>query len=156
MIIISLENIHLLTYIQNYRNRKKMCSLWWELLEFVLLTNFKDNRSGVNFIYHIVRYIPSIHLSKFVHFDNLHPVPLLPPPLVATFLWVCVFAWSWSIIDLPRYVSSCYTTSLFAISILFKMITVTLVTICHHAKISHNLWLYSLHCTFHTCDSFTL
>lgn len=43
----------------------------------------------------------------------------------------------------PHRVSSCYTTSLFAVSIHCKMITVSLVTICYHAKISHNLWLYS-------------
>ena len=45
----------------------------------MLLTNFKDNRGSVNFIYHIVHYIPSVHSS-----DHLHPIPFLPPPLVAT------------------------------------------------------------------------
>ena len=50
----------------------------------MLLTNFKDNRGSVNFIYHIVHYIPSVHSSRFVPFDHLHPIPFLPPPLVAT------------------------------------------------------------------------
>ena len=33
---------------------------------------------------------------------------------------------------------------------------ISLVTICHHTKILHNYWLYSLHYIFHRCDSFIL
>ena len=33
---------------------------------------------------------------------------------------------------------------------------ISLDFICHHTTILHNYWLYSPHCTFHTCDIYFL
>ena len=77
----------------------------------------------------------------------------LPLPLASgnnnwsVFLQVVCF---WNRIDLQHYVSSWYTIQWFAISMHFKMMTISLIVICHLTKILHNYWLYSPHCTSHT------
>ena len=49
----------------------------------------------------------------------------------------------WSVIDPQYYVSPCYTTQWFSMSIHFKTITmISLVTIWHRIKILHNYWPY--------------
>ena len=74
---------------------------------------------------------------------------LWQPQILSLFLWDCF----WVIIDLMLVSVIQHRLK---ISIHFKMITmITLVTICHYTKISHN-WLYSPHCTFHTHDSLIL
>ena len=95
-------------------------------------------------------------MSAFVQFPPM-PTPPLPsgnhkPDL---FLYECVCFWSTT--DL-HYLSSWYTTLRFDTSIHFKtIITVSLVTSCHHTNVLHNFWLYSpIHYTFHTGDSFIL
>ena len=48
-----------------------------------------------------------------------------------------------SVIDPQYYISPCYTTQWFSMSIHFKTITmISLVTIWHRIKISHNYWPY--------------
>ena len=64
---------------------------------------------------------------------------------------------TWSITDLQRYVSSRCTTYPFDISIHYKIITtVSLVTICHHAKLLQYHLISSPHCTFNPHDSFVV
>ena len=118
--------------------------------------------SCVTYFYHVVHYTlghiylitGSLYLlTAFIQF----PLPL---PLGAgnhkSNLFLTCFCF-WNIIDLQHCLSFCYTTEWFDISIHFKMITtLNWITICHHTKILHNHWLYSLYCTFHTCDPFIL
>ena len=86
--------------------------------------------------------------------------PPLPSPLVTTNLisfsmnvFVSEAQQTYNTILVPGR----YTTLWFDISIHFKtIITISLVTICHHTNILHNFWLYSPHCTFHAGDSFIL
>ena len=113
------------------------------------------------FIILIMLYITSLILitGSLYLLTVLNQFPL-PPPLhlvTADLIFFYEFVWFWSIIDLQYNISSWYTIQWFDISRHFKMITmVSLVVICHHTKILHNYWLYSPHCTLHTCDSLIL
>lgn len=103
---------------------------------------------SVNYISHVVYYIPRTYLPynlKFVYFDDLCPTPpLYPSPLVTTnlislFLWVCFL----SITDPQHYVSSRCTTQRLDISVHYTMtITISPVTNCHHTKILPYYWLF--------------
>ena len=81
---------------------------------------------SVNYICHVVHYIPSAYLSynwKFVHFDCFHPnpPPNQPPPLVTTNLIsfsMSLFICFWSITILCSW----FTKQWFNISIHFKII----------------------------------
>ena len=90
--------------------------------------------------------------------DYLHPISLPPVPTPTSdnhksYLSFYEIVCFWVIIDLMLVSVIQHRLK---ISIHFKIITtITLVTICHYTKISHN-WLYSPHCTFHTQDSLIL
>ena len=126
--------------------------------------------SSVNYIYHAVLCIPSTYLSynwKFVAFDSLYPIALLHSlPLVSTNsisssmnLLVCSFFCFWNVINPLIFGTQqiCYLKFVFDIFMYFKMIAMlSPVNVCHFTKTLHNYWLYSPHCTFHTCGSFIL
>ena len=97
--------------------------------------------SSFNYIYHIVDFIPSIYLPY-----NRVFVPLVTANLISFSMNLFDF---WSVIDRQHFVSSCYTTQWFNISMHSKMITmVDLVTICYHIKSLLTYWLCSpLLCT---------
>ena len=60
-----------------------------------------------------------------------------------------------SIVDIQYFTSFRCTTQWFNIYMHCELIiTISLVTICHHTKLRHNYWLYSLCCTLHLCDLF--
>ena len=77
----------------------------------------------------------------------LHPILLLTFPVATPvsgnykcdllfYEFVCWFIYFWSIIYLHHCANCCYTTLWFNIYILFKkIITIILVTVCHHTKI---------------------
>ena len=116
----------------------------------------------VNYIYHVVHFILSIDLShncKFVPFDHLHLIPSSSAHSFDNhksglfFLWVCLFLkYSWPIVLCDFLLHS--------IVVWYFYIFLN----DHHDKSSYDLspfkdinyWLYSPHCTFHTCDSFIL
>ena len=65
------------------------------------------------------------------------------------FLWFCF----WGVTDQQHCISGC-TAEWFNNLRHYKMLTISLVTICHCSKIWHYYWLYSPCCTFHPPDPF--
>ena len=59
-------------------------------LRIYYLNNFHIQHTSVNYVSHVVHFIPSTYLSynwKFVPFDSLHPITPPPTlPLVIAFL----------------------------------------------------------------------
>ena len=121
--------------------------------------------SSVTYTYHVVNYFTSNYLSynwKFVSFDNLprsfpHPSPLVTTNLISfssflLLLFVCLFLkYNWP-------TTRCY-------SLIYDIVVQYFYTFknnhhdkskCHLSPYRFNYWPSSLHCTFHTCDSFIL
>ena len=82
----------------------------------------------------------------FLNSFCLCPLLLITANLFCFSMFICFW-----IVDLQNYVSFCYTTQWFNISIYIKLVPIAcVITISYHAEILQSYWLHSLPCIFHT------
>ena len=131
---ISLVNIHHLTYIQNYKNRRKtFFDLWWELRIYLrtLVVCHIERAVLILFIMLCMSSVVLVYLESG-RFYFLITFIWLPPTLPSASdnhrsnLIFYDFVCFWSIFDLQHWVSSWCTSHCLDMSTHFKTITVSL------------------------------